>query len=84
MHTTTELGAGTAVGRTGPARWTLPSFPIPLALAGLGGGSWATATQLLGAPQAPHEVAYAAAAIIWLTIPFDHTAYTYPQHLFTH
>ncbi len=41
-------------------------FSIPLGLAGLG-GAWVAAAHLLGALEAPAELAYAASAVVWMT-----------------
>jgi tellurite resistance protein len=43
----------------------LALFSIPLGLAGLG-GAWVSASQLLGAPEAPADLAYATSATVWV------------------
>ena len=65
-NTTGAAPAATTTTGLGFSGWVLPIalFSIPLGLAGLG-GAWAAASQLLGAPDVPAELAYAASSVVW-------------------
>ena len=58
-------------------RWRLPIalFSIPLGLAGLG-GAWSAAADVLDAPTAPSEIAWAAAAALWTIFTVAYVAGT--------